>query len=328
MPLKTSRGTIGVIAVQDYQDPNRYSTHDKDFLASIASQIALVVERKQAETALMESMAQFQALFEASPDAILLIDPNDWSIVDCNTATCGMNGYRREELIGQCIDILNTTPGDPTERAGYMERIRQQGILHYETIHRHRDGTLITIDVSTSMIELGKRNLILGIDRDITERKHADIELKQKNDDLALLNAVNQAVIKGQNLDSIIQLLAEGMRRIFSTVGTTIYMLTPDKQSIIMQQYAFSPEIAQRVEKLLGFGIPKIEIPVKEGGHFHKAMISRQSAITSDPKDIQNWIAEFVETKFLPPIARTAIRKLVPQIYKLLKIKSTIIVPI
>ena len=138
-----------------------------------------ITERKRAEQALMESMAQFRTLFEASPEAIMLLDPSDnFSIIDCNTAACQMNGYDREELIGQCIDILNTTPGDPNERAEYLGRIQQYGILRYETVHRRKDGTLITVEVSTSPIQDGKRDLVLGIDRDITERKRAEDELR------------------------------------------------------------------------------------------------------------------------------------------------------
>ncbi len=203
IPLKTSTGTIGVMAVQDYHDSNRYSEHDKDFLTSISSQVALAIERKQAE-----------------------------------------------------------------------------------------------------------------------------IELQQKNDDLGLLNVVNEAVIKGQNLDLTIELLSTELKRIFSTVGCTIYLLAPDKRSITMQQYSFSAETAHKIEKLLGFTIPKIQIPVIEGGYFHSAMVAKRSAITSEPQKIQDWLAEFVETRFLPPITKAAVRKLIPHIYKLLNIKSTIVVPL
>ena len=68
-----------------------------------------ITERKRAEAALLESNAQFRTLFEASPDAIMLIDPHDnWPILDCNTASCHMNGYTRDELtFGQSIDVLN-----------------------------------------------------------------------------------------------------------------------------------------------------------------------------------------------------------------------------
>ena len=39
-------------------------------------------------------------------------------------------------------------------------------------------------------------------------------------------------------------------------------------------------------------------------------MISKQSTITTDPKEIQDWIAEFAETKFLPAVAKLAVRRL------------------
>jgi PAS domain S-box-containing protein len=207
VPLKTSGLTIGVMAVQDYENKNRYSERDRDFLVSIATQIALVIERKR-----------------------------------------------------------------------------------------------------------------------------ADLELQKKNDDLGLLNAVNAAVVRGQDLDSITELLAREMSRLFSTQGSivysTIYMLTPDKQSIRLQKYFFSSETERRIEKLIGSTIPIIEIPMKEGGYFHRVMTSKQSALTSEAQEIRDWIAQFTETKFLPAPARIMIRKLIPQIHKILNINSTILVPL
>src|SRR6266498_1150625 len=202
-PLKTSSGTIGVIVVQDYQDENCYSEHDKDFLASIATQVALAVERKQ-----------------------------------------------------------------------------------------------------------------------------ADIELQQKNYDLGLISAINESIVRGQDLDTAIELLTKELRRIFSAESSSIYMLSQDKRSITMERYSFSPEIARRIEKLLGFKIPKVDFLMKEGGHFYKVIVSKRSIITTDAQEIQNWLAEFVETRFLPTMLKGVVRKLIPRIYKILNIKSTIAVPL
>jgi GAF domain-containing protein len=71
VPLKTSGRTIGVMAVQDYENDNRYLEHDKDFLASIAAQAALAIEHKQAEEALRESEEHYRTIFEGVQDAIL-----------------------------------------------------------------------------------------------------------------------------------------------------------------------------------------------------------------------------------------------------------------
>ena len=138
-----------------------------------------ITERKQAEIALLESITQFRTLFEASPDAIILIDPKeDWPIIDCNTAACQMNGYNRDELIGQPIDLLNVVPNVVERRGEYLESIRQAGVLHFEERHKRKDGTVFPVEVSTSLITLSGREVILGIDRDITQRKQAESELR------------------------------------------------------------------------------------------------------------------------------------------------------
>ena len=142
-----------------------------------------LAERHRLVESLSESQARFHLLFEASPDAIVLVDPNDpaspWSIVDCNEAACKMNGYSRDELIGQSIDILNTTPGTSAERATYLDRIRRRGVLQQEVLHRHKDGHLFPVEISSSLITVEGRELVLGIDRDITERKQVEEALKR-----------------------------------------------------------------------------------------------------------------------------------------------------
>jgi len=132
---------------------------------------------------LHESEQRFRHLFVASPDALMLIDPSDpavdWPIVDCNEIACQMNGYTHEELIGKSIDILNITKGTPQERAAYLERIRRSGVLHLESFHRHRDGHIYPVEISTSIVTFNGRELVLGIDRDITERKQAEKTLSK-----------------------------------------------------------------------------------------------------------------------------------------------------
>jgi PAS domain S-box-containing protein len=66
VPLKTTDKTIGVMAVQDYEQSNRYSERDREFLASIAAQVALAIERKQAEEEMRRRAEEAAALLETS----------------------------------------------------------------------------------------------------------------------------------------------------------------------------------------------------------------------------------------------------------------------
>jgi PAS domain S-box-containing protein len=145
-----------------------------------------LIERQRLVQSLSDSETRFRLLFESSPDAILLIDPNDpatsWPIVDCNEVACTMNGYTRQELIGQSVDLLNAAPGNPAERMEYLEYLRSEGVLHRDGFHRHKDGHIFPIAISSSIIHFGGRELVLGIDRDITERKRAEEELSKAKD--------------------------------------------------------------------------------------------------------------------------------------------------
>ncbi|MGC1377088.1 MAG: PAS domain S-box protein, partial [Anaerolineales bacterium] len=179
LPLKTKDGRL----VQVEFVSNVYFVDDEKV---IQCNIRDVSDRKRAETAREHSEALFQALFELSPDAIVIIDPHDpnvsWPIMDCNAAACRMNGYRRDELIGHSIDILNAAPFTPPGRNTYLEQLREAGNFKLETHHRHKNGIVFPIEVSTAIIRVDGRELIMGIDRDITGRKRAGEALRESED--------------------------------------------------------------------------------------------------------------------------------------------------
>lgn len=152
-----------------------------------------ITERKRAEEALRDSNERFHALFEYSPDAIFLLDVETSAIVDCNQVACQMNGYTREELIGQTIDIVDAQGQrrglDERHRdhANYVKLLRAKPLLQYEANHRRKDGTLFPIEVSTALVKVGERELILGIDRDITERRQAEDALRASEERYRLM---------------------------------------------------------------------------------------------------------------------------------------------
>ncbi|HEY3284350.1 MAG TPA: PAS domain S-box protein [Armatimonadota bacterium] len=146
-----------------------------------------VTEATRAKMALQESRTRFRALFENSPDAIFLVDPFSkdvpGKIVDCNPAACTMNGYTREELVGQSIDFIGLEPvaAQWTEEYNrrYISFLREAGQHRYEGCHRRKDGSIIHLEVVTTVVELDGRELFLGIDRDVTARKLAEEQLRQ-----------------------------------------------------------------------------------------------------------------------------------------------------
>ncbi|MCD6051075.1 MAG: Blue-light-activated protein [Verrucomicrobia bacterium] len=138
--------------------------------------------RRKAEAARAESEELFRVLFESSPESIFLVDPHSadvvWPIVACNEVACRENGYTREELLGQPVGLVVPRAQNRELLVKHLDRLRQKKADRYETYHQRKDGTLFPVEVSTSLVQVGGRELVLGMDRDITERKqvHEEIE--------------------------------------------------------------------------------------------------------------------------------------------------------
>src|SRR5262249_4754754 len=70
--------------------------------------------------------------------------------------------------------------GDRAERAAYLARLKREGKFHSETRHRRSDGSTFPIEVTTALITVGGRELVLGLDRDITQRKQTEQALAEE----------------------------------------------------------------------------------------------------------------------------------------------------
>jgi len=165
-----------------------------------------ITRRKKAEAALEQSESLFRGLFDLSPDAVVVIDPHasdvSWPIIDCNLAACVMNGYERDELIGHSVDILNVSSGTAGERDAYLSQLRAAGNLKLETNHRRKTGEVFPVEVSTTIISIGERELIIGIDRDITERKKVEEELRKSQEKFERIVTTMQDVVYTVNAET------------------------------------------------------------------------------------------------------------------------------
>jgi putative nucleotidyltransferase with HDIG domain len=161
------------------------------------------------------------------------------------------------------------------------------------------------------------------------ERKQAERTVQMRTEDLALVNALNEAANRGENIDGIVKLFSRNIESMIpSCHSAAIYLLDVNEKRLELRGMSLSASLIKKIENLIGQPIPKIEIPVRKDSYFQKIMDTGQGTITTDPKIIQQEIAEFAETTFIPPLIRNGFKKFVPQIYQLLNINSVLTIPL
>jgi PAS domain S-box-containing protein len=154
-------------AVRDVQGPLLYIEGTNEDITA----------RKQAEQALRESEERFAKAFHASPIAMSMARFADGQLLDINDSYVRLTGYTREELIGQTA--VNLGMADAATREGIIRAVVERGSLRdWEIVGRRKSGEQATVLVSAELITVGGEACVLVAIYDITERKHAEEQIR------------------------------------------------------------------------------------------------------------------------------------------------------
>jgi PAS domain S-box-containing protein len=187
VPLITSNGTIGVMSLQSYENLRAYTNEDIEILDSVADSIAIVIEKKQAETALLESEEKFRTLYDNTALGLYRSTPNG-EILMANQTIVNILGYdSREELMS-----INLGDGHYTSDYGreqFKKEMREKGeIKGLEVKWKRKTGEEIYIRESARAFhdENGKIVYYDGVVEDITDKKQIENALQESEQRLSL----------------------------------------------------------------------------------------------------------------------------------------------
>jgi len=133
---------------------------------------------KKLEVALQheaEALNELRVMLNTSGEGLWKVDQSGY-VVEVNDAYCHLSGYAKNEIVGAHLSKFEAIEQTPEEIAAHIRLIIEQGFDRFETRHRHRDGHLIDIEVSTSFIP--EVNCFIAFLHDVTERKLLEKELK------------------------------------------------------------------------------------------------------------------------------------------------------
>jgi PAS domain S-box-containing protein len=130
--------------------------------------------QKRAEEALRESEERYRNLFIKNHSVILLIDPDDATIVDANPAAIAYYGWSMDELKDKKITQINMLTQDQVYEE--MERARSEKRSHFIFKHCLSNGEVRDVEVFSGPINFRGKKLLCSIVHDITDRVIAETE--------------------------------------------------------------------------------------------------------------------------------------------------------
>lgn len=139
----------------------------------------------QAVDALEESEQRLRILFEFAPDSIYLNDLRG-TFIDGNREAERITGYTKNELVGKNISLLKLLPPAQLIKAGKLlfKNVQNKPTGPDEFTLNRKDGSQTLVEISTYPIKIKDRRLILGIARDISQRKKNEDEKKLLKEEL------------------------------------------------------------------------------------------------------------------------------------------------
>lgn len=150
-----------------------------------------MTEQRQQEEQIRESERRLRSIMNTVIDCIVLIDAR--GIIEAvNPACFALLGYREEELLGRNVSMLMGS-----DHAGHHDRYVSDYLrtgeakiigIGREVEARHKDGSIIPVDLSISEFTMDGQRCFVGVLHDISERKQAEREMNRLIDRLTESN--------------------------------------------------------------------------------------------------------------------------------------------
>jgi len=164
--------------------PKKVELNNQEFINTLIKQTAIMLQSKQAEGELRDSEERLKILFDYAPDACYINDLKG-NFIDGNKAAESVTGYKKEELIGKSFLKLNllTLTDIPKAAKLLMKNFGGKPTGPDEFVLNRKNNSKVTVEISTYPVKIKEKTFVLGIARDITERKQMQkkIRIHQEN---------------------------------------------------------------------------------------------------------------------------------------------------
>jgi len=186
--------------LMSYQEMNREGLEQelKRLERQIGDLKASEERQRSVEKALRESEERYRSLVKQSSDGVYIFDPETARILEANDQFTKLLGYSEDEIPGLSLyDIVISRKEmiDASIRKVLRDGTYIYGLRHY----RHKNGSVIDVEISGTLIHYGEAQVVMVNLRNVTERRKAEEKLRnqamQLKEQAELLDIAEDAII-------------------------------------------------------------------------------------------------------------------------------------
>ncbi len=309
-----------------------YTDLDVIQIQAVANELYKILEKRKVEKYLQKNEERWQFAIEGSNDGIW-----DWNIITDDVFFSNrwkeMIGYGPDELEGKLSEWQ--TRVHPDDIKAVMFKLQQhfgKKTPVYAAEHRIRckDGSWKWILDRGKVLEWtseGKPSRMVGTHTNITEQKEAIEEIRWRNDDLQLMNAVTHAANRNESLDSILNIVSDQLHKSFNSHSLSIHLPDGNTGEFLMHSNALDNALVQKIKKLTGRELPQIRLNINSEHPFSEIERTGKGILVTGRQAIVNRLASYLKGTNWPSLVQNLIKKMLPALCNLLEYQSAVAVP-
>jgi PAS domain S-box-containing protein len=230
-----------------------------------------ITEQMEAEQKSNENEKKFRLTFDNASDAIYLLELTKQGpiIREANTAALQSHGYTKAELIGKPSSML-AAHQRRSLISGVVEKILKGEHVRYEALDVRKDGSTFPVEISARLATMNNTPYVLSIERDISDRKKAELKLREHH---ALLNATLDSTGDGILVEIGTKRVVKANKKFFQMWGIPDHIaVTEDRTAygkIMLDQLVDPNNYESRIKEIENSGKDSLDIfHLKDGRVF------------------------------------------------------------